>query len=78
MEQPRTEVCEERGEGLIRNALPSPSWHRVRPAERHRTCFVRAEDNFWYYCDDAAQPERQSSVTAVLGREAYMLLYERR
>ena len=42
------------------------------------TCFVRAEDNFWYYCDDAAQPERQSSMAAVLGHEAYMLLYERR
>ena len=52
--------------------------HSGQAGGGHYTCFVRAEDNFWYYCDDAAQPERQSSVTAVLGHEAYMLLYERR
>ena len=44
----------------------------------HYTSFVRAGDNFWYHVDDRATPERQRSVAAVLGHEAYMLIYEKR
>ena len=44
----------------------------------HYTSFVRAGDNFWYHVDDSATPERQRSVAAVLGHEAYMLIYEKR
>ena len=52
--------------------------HTGQAGGGHYTCFVRAADNFWYYCDDAAQPERQRSVADVLGQEAYMLIYEQR
>ena len=34
--------------------------HSGQAGGGHYTCFVRAEDTFWYYCDDAAKPKRQS------------------
>ena len=44
----------------------------------HYVCYVRADDNFWYLCDDRARPARQTTMAAVLNQEAYMLIYEKR
>ena len=43
----------------------------------HYTAFVRAQDNFWYFCDDSHAPAR-CPTRDVLAAEAYMLIYERR
>ena len=41
----------------------------------HYTAFVRAPDNFWYFCNDG-RPPRLAPVGEVLQAEAYMLFYE--
>ena len=43
----------------------------------HYTAFVRAQDNFWYFCDDSHSPTRRRTGD-VLAAEACMLIYERR
>ena len=41
----------------------------------HYTSYVRAQNNFWYFCDDNASPKQVSTET-VLGAEPYVLVYE--
>jgi len=41
----------------------------------HYTAFVRAPDNFWYFCNDGRAP-RLAHIEEVLEAEAYMLFYE--
>ena len=43
----------------------------------HYTAYVRAQNNRWYYCDDAEQPQEVTRVEDVLKAQAYMLFYER-
>ena len=44
---------------------------------RHYTAFVRAQDNFWYFCDDGPAVPRRVATDVVLQSCAYMLVYER-
>eukprot|EP00878_Enallax_costatus_P006492 GHUV01006806.1.p1 GENE.GHUV01006806.1~~GHUV01006806.1.p1 ORF type:complete len:820 (+),score=282.32 GHUV01006806.1:139-2598(+) len=41
----------------------------------HYICFIRTADGRWYCCDDASVAP--TSVTRVLGQNAYMLFYQR-
>ena len=41
----------------------------------HYTAFVRAPDNFWYFCNDGHAP-RLARIDEVLEVEAYILFYE--
>jgi ubiquitin C-terminal hydrolase len=41
----------------------------------HYVAYVRAPDNFWYFCNDWAPP-RLSQIDEVLRAEAYLLFYE--
>jgi ubiquitin C-terminal hydrolase len=41
----------------------------------HYTCYVRLQDNRWYFCDDFAPP-RPVEVEQVLSAEAMMLFYD--
>ncbi len=43
----------------------------------HYTAYVRAQDNYWYHCDDAKRP-RQCFGAEALDAEAYMLFFEQR
>ena len=43
----------------------------------HYTAYVRADDNHWYHCNDAADPQLTNSH-GVLQAEAYPLIYEKR
>lgn len=42
----------------------------------HYTAYVRAVDNYWYYCDDERPPLRVHTDT-VLTAQAYVLVYEK-
>ena len=43
----------------------------------HYTAFCRAQDNFWYFCDDAPAFPRRVPTEVVLRSCAYILVYER-
>ena len=49
--------------------------HHGQAGGGHYTAFVRAPDNFWYFCDDWQAP-RLVSIHQVLEAEAYLLFYE--
>ena len=44
----------------------------------HYTAFVRAQDNFWYFCNDSPpEAPRRVPAATVLASQAYLLVYER-
>ena len=52
--------------------------HGDQPGGGHYTSYVRAQDNFWYHCDDRDERPRRSATEEVLAARAYMLFYEKR
>ena len=45
----------------------------------HYTAYVRAPDNFWYFCDDRKSPRRvgiQEVLSEYVAANAYLLFYE--
>jgi len=51
--------------------------HRGAAGGGHYIAYVRAQNNHWYLCNDAAAP-CSCSTDVALGAQAYMLFYERR
>lgn len=49
--------------------------HGAAAGGGHYTSYVRAQDNFWYYCNDEKSPQRVS-VDTVLHAQAYVLVYQ--
>ena len=51
--------------------------HGEEAAGGHYTAYVRATDNFWYFCDDRISPRGcRVSTDQVLRAQAYVLVYE--
>ena len=48
------------------------------PQAGHYVCYIRAQDNRWYLCDDNQPPQKLLNTASVLCQQAYMLIYERR
>ena len=65
------------GDGCGSHSLRGVIEHTGGVAGGHYTAFCRAQDNLWYFCNDAPALPRRATTEEVLKSVAYILVYER-